>query len=60
MPLHVLWGHVVDVTEDWCESYKPNKALVLRRKPLAVAMRSDIIIAIQAGWTDRTRPFRAN
>jgi len=50
---HVSRGHVVvvDVTADWCVTCKANKALVLDREPVASALQTDGIIAMQADWT---------
>jgi len=41
----------VDVTADWCLTCKANKALVLDRGPVAEALASDAIVAMQADWT---------
>lgn len=41
----------VDVTADWCLTCKANKALVLDRDPVAAALASDGIVAMQADWT---------
>lgn len=41
----------VDVTADWCLTCKTNKALVLDRDPVAGALASDRVMALQADWT---------
>ncbi len=41
----------VDVTDDWCITRKPNKALVIDRGEVAARLRSDDVVAIQGDWT---------
>jgi len=50
---HVSQGDIVflDVTADWCLTCKANKTLVLDREPVASALRTPGVIAMQADWT---------